>query len=583
MTSAEDTREALLAMVETLQTQLTEAKDTLRAIAQGDVDAIVIPSTTGRQVYTLTGADEVYRRLINEMTEGALTLTPAGQILYANATFARMVGAPLEAFIGTAVQQFIVAADLSRFNAFLQQGALDTLQAEIALSGPHGTPVPVLLSLNRLQMDAAEMLCLIVTDLTRVRQTEQALRDSEERFRLLAEQTNDLFWFIGLEPERILYVSPAYERLWGRPVEELYRNPRTWLAHIHPEDQPRVGAAFAALVDGNSDGQYDEEYRVLRSNGSLCWVHSRGLAIRDGDGQVIRLGGIAQDVTAQHRAQQEILELNESLRHHADQLQVAMQEIQGNSAAQSKALDLLYVLMNPLSETRALQPVLDDALAKIMAALEIEAGAIALFEDEKEGYSLSVSHGFSDATRLAIRQGAWVAAAQEWLQTSRARHVVLDLEHAPDGPQQVLATAGFRSVAILPLRISEQLLGLMTLASRDPERLGLIQEALLTAIAHQVSTTIENTRLYHESEERTGRLVALARLNRIISSSLDTHEVLHEIASAATELMGDTYATFWIADEATQILAHCAPTRMMRTLRSRPCRGCALERGRRGG
>ena len=233
MTSAEDTREALLAMVETLQTQLTEAKDTLRAIAQGDVDAIVIPSTTGRQVYTLTGADEVYRRLINEMTEGALTLTPAGQILYANATFARMVGAPLEAFIGTAVQQFIVAADLSRFNAFLQQGALDTLQAEIALSGPHGTPVPVLLSLNRLQMDAAEMLCLIVTDLTRVRQTEQALRDSEERFRLLAEQTNDLFWFIGLEPERILYVSPAYERLWGRPVEELYRNPRTWLAHIH--------------------------------------------------------------------------------------------------------------------------------------------------------------------------------------------------------------------------------------------------------------------------------------------------------------------------------------------------------------
>ena len=246
--------------------------------------------------------------------------------------------------------------------------------------------------------------------------------------------------------------------------------------------------------------------------------------------------------------------MNESLRHHADQLQVAMQEIQGNSAAQSKALDLLYVLMNPLSETRALQPVLDDALAKIMAALEIEAGAIALFEDEKEGYSLSVSQGFSDATRLAIRQGAWVAAAQEWLQTSRARHVVLDLEHAPDGPQQVLATAGFRSVAILPLRISEQLLGLMTLASRDPERLGLIQEALLTAIAHQVSTTIENTRLYHESEERTGRLVALARLNRIISSSLDTHEVLHEIASAATELMGDTYATFWIADEATQIL-----------------------------
>src|SRR5574341_579944 len=72
-THTDNTHEALLAVIEALQTRLAEAEDTLRALAQGDVDAVVIPAATGRQVYTLTGADEVYRRLINGMAEGALT------------------------------------------------------------------------------------------------------------------------------------------------------------------------------------------------------------------------------------------------------------------------------------------------------------------------------------------------------------------------------------------------------------------------------------------------------------------------------------------------------------------------------
>src|SRR5688500_8763267 len=105
----------------------------------------------------------------------------------------------------------------------------------------------------------------------------------------------------------------------------------------------------------------------------------------------------------------------------------------------------------------------------------------------------------------------------------------------------MLATAGFRSAAFLPLQTSEKVLGLMTLACREPDRLSPRQEELFAAIAHQLSITIENARLYRESENRAARLAAMAHLNRIISASLDISEVLREIATATTQLMNASY------------------------------------------
>src|SRR5919108_97030 len=94
----------------------------------------------------------------------------------------------------------------------------------------------------------------------------------------------------------------------------------------------------------------------------------------------------------------------------------------------------------------------------------------------------------------------------------------------------------------------------MILASRESGRLSPRQEELFTAIARQLSVTIENTRLYRESEDRAARLAVLAHLNRIISSSLDMSEVLREIATATTQLMNAAYVSFWVADETTQSL-----------------------------
>ena len=154
-------------------------------------------------------------------------------------------------------------------------------------------------------------LLVYFRDITERREAEEKLRESEERFRQLAEQFNQVFWFTALDPERVLYVSPAFESIWGVTAEELYRNPRLWVATIHPDDQERVHQAFEKLISQEAD-EFDTEYRIFNQQGAIRWIHDRGVAIRDQEGRAYRLSGIAADITTRKQ-------IEEQLRHSEDQ------------------------------------------------------------------------------------------------------------------------------------------------------------------------------------------------------------------------------------------------------------------------
>jgi PAS domain S-box-containing protein len=126
-------------------------------------------------------------------------------------------------------------------------------------------------------------------------QAERALRESEERFRQLAENViESVFWITDLEANRVLYVSPAYEQIWGRSCESLYASSQNWLETMHPEDQQRIQASY---LERASAGRYDEEYRILRPDGTVRWIRDRGFPISDASGKVYRVVGIATDIT----------------------------------------------------------------------------------------------------------------------------------------------------------------------------------------------------------------------------------------------------------------------------------------------
>jgi two-component system, cell cycle sensor histidine kinase and response regulator CckA len=134
-----------------------------------------------------------------------------------------------------------------------------------------------------------------VDDVTERLAAEQALRRSEMRLRQMAEQLPLVFWLTSPDASEIWYVSPGYERVWGRSVESLVADPRSFIAAVHPEDRARVERASQLAPDVD----YNEEYRVIRPDGSVAWVRDRAFEICDADGRRIARTGFAMDVTAE--------------------------------------------------------------------------------------------------------------------------------------------------------------------------------------------------------------------------------------------------------------------------------------------
>jgi PAS domain S-box-containing protein len=130
--------------------------------------------------------------------------------------------------------------------------------------------------------------------------TEALLRESQEGFGQLAERIEDVFWSTTPERQTPYYVSPAFERVWGRSPEELRTCPKIWWDSIRTEDQPRVRYALQGLAEGVD---YEIEYRIRMPDGRLRWILDRGFALRDTDGNVHRLVGVATDVTDRELAE----------------------------------------------------------------------------------------------------------------------------------------------------------------------------------------------------------------------------------------------------------------------------------------
>jgi len=135
------------------------------------------------------------------------------------------------------------------------------------------------------------------------RLTEERLRTSELRFRQVTESIREVFWVTDAQKNQMVYISPGYEQIWGRTCESLYAAPDDWMKAIHDEDRDRVRRA--ALTKQPS-GEYDEEYRIVRPDGSIRWIHDRAFPVRGDDGNVYRIAGIAEDITERKREEAEV-------------------------------------------------------------------------------------------------------------------------------------------------------------------------------------------------------------------------------------------------------------------------------------
>ncbi len=140
-------------------------------------------------------------------------------------------------------------------------------------------------------------------DITELKLVEEAVRASEERFRQLADHVREVFWVVTPDWSQMLYVNPAYEEMWGRTCESLYRDPSSFLDAIHPEDR----LSIVELIQGQQmEKPVFVEFRIVRPDGSPGWIWTRAFPIRSPSGKTYRIVGLSEEVTERKQAEEDI-------------------------------------------------------------------------------------------------------------------------------------------------------------------------------------------------------------------------------------------------------------------------------------
>jgi PAS domain S-box-containing protein len=303
-----------------LAARLREAEETLEAIRNGDVDAIVVGGAGNPKVYTLENADRPYRVLIEQMQEGALTLSHDGTILYCNDRFAKTTGVVRESILGNTVYQFFDDGERDTLKQLLarDQGAITS--AEFMLRAADGLQVPVNISLVDLKAEEGEqrLVCGVVTDLTHhhMRNRELAAanallaseiedrRRAEDSLRLALDAASMGSFDLDLETN-MARRSLRHDQIFGYQKFLQAWSFETALEHFVPEDRESV---IEAVDRAKSMGFLDLEKRIRRTgDGAVRWLHFKGQTYYEG-GKAARIAGVVADVTDQRT-------LEEQLRH----------------------------------------------------------------------------------------------------------------------------------------------------------------------------------------------------------------------------------------------------------------------------
>lgn len=237
--------------------------------------------------------------IVENTDDGVITIDSSSTIRFANPAVEDLFGYAPDDLVGESLTRLIperVRNDhLTALARYLETGERSLDWHTVELTGLHTdrTEIPISVSFTEFKQEGEWRATGIIRDISESARIEAELREQKERFRQLAENLSEVVWIVDPDTGDLEYVNPAFEEVWGRPVERSNGEWTSFLDGIHPDDRERV----ADQHESNSTGQYDEEYRVVRPDGETRWVRDRAIPVEGPDGSVSRIIGIASDVT----------------------------------------------------------------------------------------------------------------------------------------------------------------------------------------------------------------------------------------------------------------------------------------------
>ncbi len=367
-------------------------------------------------------------------------------------------------------------------------------------------------------------------DLDRHKQIEQALRESEERFRLLTENSHQVFWITNTDGTEMIYVSPAYAEVWGRSCQSLYERPFSFLDAIHPEDRARV----VTVQWQSPHGGYEVEYRIARPDGSLRWIRSRAFPVLNDQCVIHRVVGISEDITARKEA-----------------------EI--NLRTQKRLFENLVAVARATTELPSLEDTLQNTIAVAVALTGAMRGSMFLVDPAGRLTHSMVFRGKQpgaapDPERVELVMAEGLAG---WVVRERQPALIIDTmfdDRWLDAPGQSYLA---RSALAVPILNGKEMLGVITLLHEAANHFSLDHLNLMQAAADQMALALRNAQVLEQAQRLSEVMYMLNHINRAALEANNFEEMVQTLADRLGELLNadNCYLTLWDEMERKTILA----------------------------
>lgn len=262
-----------------------------------------------RDEEALRESEDRFRAMFEQVAVGIAQVDFNGRFIRVNQKFCNITGYSHDELIKLAIWDITYPPDIAEEKVsvgMLISGEASTFSREKRYVRKDGSLIWVNLTAAIIYHNGKPVHMIGVTqDISKRKQAEEALKESEERFCQMAESINEIFYMTSRDWEQVVYISPAYESIFGRSLESVYANPQSWREAIHPEDRERVSEAIKKEVGGDFSDR-GTEFRIIRPDGTLRCLYSRSYPVLNEHGEVCRIAGIVEDITDKKQSEESV-------------------------------------------------------------------------------------------------------------------------------------------------------------------------------------------------------------------------------------------------------------------------------------
>lgn len=424
----------------------------------------------------LDATEREFQSIFDSTLDAILILDDQHTCLEANPAALLLLGMPRAELVGHPILRLY--SNTSEASSQRFRGG-ESGHGEMQLARPDGEMIFVEYTVKTNYLPGRHVA--VLRDVSQRRRTETALRQSDERFRQMADNIQEVYWMIDAETKNVIYVNRAFESVTGRSCETLRDNLASYQELLHSEDRVRI---LTRLEEAAQTGQFDEEFRIIRPNHATRWVSVRGFPVRDAAGSLAGLVGTVQDITARKSAEDQMarnLALAESARAEAD-------------AFRRTTL--------ALTQNLSMDSVLDTLLQSLVKLIPCESARVLLLETQNRLFLAREIPCYQSAQRPPKCPGTWDADESRFLRevlNASTSLLISDTGQQSDW-ERFKGNSQFGSWLCVPLIASDNVLGLLSLGDTRAHAFSREHLRLAKSLAIPAAVAIQNARLYERAE-----------------------------------------------------------------------------------